>query len=82
MHKGFPGLEIGPLPWIIILTISSDVGGYVFGKIFKGPRLSKISPKKTISGAIGSLILSSAFATFSIYYLTKNFDPNIIIIGL
>ena len=48
------------LIFVILLTcIASDIGGFVFGKIFKGPRLSKISPKKTISGAIGSLILSS-----------------------
>ena len=71
------------LIFLILLTcVASDIGGFVFGKILKGPRLSKISPKKTISGAIGSLILSSTFATFSIYYLTKNFDPNIIIVGL
>ena len=71
------------LIFVILLTcVASDIGGFVFGKIFKGPRLSKISPKKTISGAIGSLILSSTFTTYLIYYLTKNFDPNIIIIGL
>ena len=71
------------LIFVILLTcVASDIGGFVFGKIFKGPRLSKISPKKTISGAIGSLILSITFATFLIYYFTKNFDPNIIIIGL
>ena len=51
------------LIFVILLTcVASDIGGFVFGKIFKGPRLSKISPKKTISGAIGSLIFSS-FAT-------------------
>ena len=71
------------LIFVILLTcVASDIGGFIFGKIFKGPRLSKISPKKTISGAIGSLILSITFATFLIYYFTKNFDPNIIIIGL
>ena len=71
------------LIFVILLTcVASDIGGFVFGKIFKGPRLIKISPKKTISGAIGSLILSSTFVTFLIYYLTKNLDPNIIIIGL
>jgi phosphatidate cytidylyltransferase len=31
--------------------IASDIGGYIFGKIFKGPKLTKISPKKTYSGA-------------------------------
>ena len=34
------------LIWIIILTISSDVGGYLFGKLFKWKKLTKISPKK------------------------------------
>ena len=66
---------------ILITCVTSDVGGFVFGKIFKGPRLTKVSPNKTISGAIGSLIFSSLFMLISIYYLTKNFDPYTIIIG-
>ncbi len=44
--------------WVIILTISSDIGGYIFGKIFKWKRFTSISPKKTLSGVIGSLIFS------------------------
>ena len=48
------------LIWIIILTVSSDVGGYVFGKIFKWKKLTKISPKKTVSGVLGSFIFSLA----------------------
>tara|TARA_B100000029_G_scaffold461975_1_gene494103 strand:- start:1070 stop:1726 length:657 start_codon:yes stop_codon:yes gene_type:complete len=46
------------LIWAIILTISSDVGGYVFGKIFKWKKLTKISPNKTLSGVFGSFIFS------------------------
>tara|TARA_Y100001970_G_C14083498_1_gene776011 strand:- start:1 stop:657 length:657 start_codon:yes stop_codon:yes gene_type:complete len=46
------------LIWAIILTICSDVGGYVFGKIFKWKKLTKISPNKTMSGVIGSFIFS------------------------
>ena len=46
------------LLWVIILCICSDVGGYVFGKIFKWKKLTAISPKKTLSGVLGSLILS------------------------
>ena len=46
------------LLWVIILTISSDIGGYIFGKIFKWKRFTNISPKKTLSGVIGSLIFS------------------------
>ena len=44
--------------WILISTFLSDIGGYVFGKTFKGKKLTKISPKKTYSGAVGSLFLS------------------------
>ena len=46
------------LIWFIVLTICSDVGGYVFGKIFKWRKLTKISPKKTLSGVLGSFIFS------------------------
>ena len=46
------------LLWVIILTISSDIGGYIFGKIFRWKRLTNISPNKTLSGVIGSVIFS------------------------
>jgi len=46
------------LLWIIILVVCSDIGGYVFGKTFKWKKLTKISPKKTLSGVLGSFILS------------------------
>jgi phosphatidate cytidylyltransferase len=42
----------------VLVAIMSDIGGLVFGKIFKGKKLTKISPNKTISGAIGSLFFS------------------------
>jgi len=44
--------------YVIIICSSTDIGGYVFGKIFKGPKLTKISPKKTYAGMIGGYILS------------------------
>ena len=46
------------LYFVIAISVSSDVGGYVFGKIFKWKKLSKISPKKTISGVFGSYFCS------------------------
>ena len=46
------------LLWVIILCICSDIGGYVFGKTFKWKKLTSISPKKTLSGALGSFIFS------------------------
>ena len=54
---------------VAIICISTDIGGYIFGNIFKGPKLTKISPKKTYSGVIGSfllsLILTNLFLEFS-----------------
>ena len=44
--------------FVIIICISTDIGGYVFGKIFKGPKLTKISPNKTYAGMIGGYFLS------------------------
>ena len=44
--------------FIILISILTDIGGYIFGKTFKGPKLTKISPKKTYAGLIGSFIMS------------------------
>ncbi len=44
--------------FILIICIATDFGGYIFGKIFKGKKLTKISPNKTYSGMLGSFILS------------------------
>ena len=52
--------------WILSATFLSDIGGYTFGKIFKGKKLTKISPGKTYSGAIGSVLLS----IFSLYIIS------------
>ncbi len=52
---------------ILMICVFSDVGGYVFGKTFGGKRLTKISPNKTISGSIGSFILS--YIGFFVMYL-------------
>ena len=49
------------LYFVIGVTVSSDIGGYVFGKIFKWKKLTKISPKKTISGVFGSYFFSIIF---------------------
>ena len=49
---------------IILVCVSTDIGGYIFGNIFKGPKLTKISPKKTYSGMIGGYLLSIIFANF------------------
>ncbi|MBD1145075.1 phosphatidate cytidylyltransferase [Pelagibacterales bacterium SAG-MED37] len=47
--------------FVFLVCISTDIGGYIFGKLFKGPRLTKISPNKTYSGMIGGYFLSLIF---------------------
>ena len=60
--------------YILIVCVSTDIGGYIFGKVFKGPKLTKISPKKTYSGVIGGYLMS-----IIIYYLfiTLNYGNEI-----
>ena len=55
--------------WLVILiSVFSDIGGFVFGKVFKGPKLTKISPNKTYSGVFGSLIFSLIIGFIYINY--------------
>ena len=44
--------------YTILVSILTDIGGWVIGRVFKGRKLTKISPKKTISGSLGSFIFS------------------------
>ena len=55
--------------YILIVCVSTDIGGYIFGKVFKGPKLIKISPKKTYTGVIGGYLMS-----IILYFLFKNFN--------
>ena len=61
---------------VVIICISTDIGGYVFGNIFKGPKLTKISPKKTYSGVIGSFLLSLIFTNLFLEFSSnvQNFE--------
>ena len=56
---------------VIIICVSTDIGGYIFGNIFKGPKLTKISPKKTYSGVIGSFLLSLIFTNLFLDFLSN-----------
>ena len=63
--------SLGLFILVLIICIFTDLGGYIFGKIFKGPKLIKISPKKTYTGALGGFILSLVAALiYSKYTLT------------
>jgi phosphatidate cytidylyltransferase len=50
----------GPVFFLYVISVCffTDIGGYFFGKIIGGKKLSKISPNKTISGTVGSFLLS------------------------
>ena len=67
---------------LLFTCVASDIGGFVTGKILKGPKLTKISPNKTISGSIGSLLFAIVFITLIISYLTNSFQIYSLFIGL
>ena len=67
---------------IILICVSTDIGGYIFGNLFKGPKLSKISPNKTQSGMIGSYALSLVVSLIFVFqysndiYIEQNLIKN------
>ena len=62
------------LLFILLICIFSDTGGYIIGNLVGGRKLTSISPKKTVSGSIGSFLFSiiPVFAYSSIYNQTEN----------
>ena len=67
------GNEYNLLFFILIICVSTDIGGFVFGKILKGPKLIKISPNKTYAGVLGSYIFS-LLSVFIFFRTMNNFD--------
>ena len=76
----------GPIFFLYIISICflTDIGGYVFGKLIGGKKLSKISPNKTIAGTIGSFIFSIVplIIFLNLGYLNLEFDSNNILLCL
>ncbi len=62
--------------FLFCICILSDIGGLLFGKIFKGRKLTKISPNKTISGSVGSFTMSLVLIPIFIYFFNE-FNNNI-----
>ncbi len=56
---------------ILLICIFTDIGGYIFGRTFKGPKLTKISPNKTYSGMFGGYFLSIVF--MSLFFINVEF---------
>ena len=63
--------------FFLSICIATDVGGYIFGNLFKGKKLIKISPNKTYSGLIGSYFLSSL--VFFYFYHQFKFSYELLI---
>ena len=80
----FSNIEIFKLILFILLfgCIASDIGGFVFGKIFKGPKLTPISPNKTFTGSAGSLILSTIVVSFLSFFFINTLNFKIVLIFL
>ena len=69
----------GPVFFLFVVSICffTDIGGYVLGKIIGGKKLSKISPNKTISGAIGSFLFSLIPLILCSYFHYLNLEFNL-----
>ena len=64
--------------YLLLVCVMTDLGGYIFGKFFRGKKLTNISPNKTYSGLIGSYILSNI--VFIYFFFEFNFSYSFIIL--
>mgnify|MGYP001367336568 CR=1 FL=1 len=70
--KATGGTEI--VLFLLLVCIFSDIGGYFIGKMIGGKKLTKISPNKTISGSIGSVLFSFIPLIILNYFLPDNYS--------
>ena len=68
--------------FLLLGCIASDIGGFVVGKNLKGPKLTSISPNKTISGSIGSLIFTTTSMIWIYYYFLGSIKIEIFYLSL
>ena len=50
--------------FVLLICVSTDIGGYIFGRTLKGPKLTQISPKKTYAGVVGGYLLAMITVNF------------------
>ena len=65
----------------LVICVSTDIGGYIFGRIFNGPKLTRISPKKTYMGVFGGFLLAIV-STYVIMKLLKTILSNDFILNM
>ena len=65
----------------LVICVSTDIGGYIFGRIFNGPKLTRISPKKTYMGVLGGFLLAIV-STYVIMKLLKTILSNDFILNM
>ena len=65
------------LLFVLFICVATDIGGYVIGNLIKGPKLSKISPKKTYSGVLGGFLFTIIFSYFFLKSPLFEFNKNI-----
>ena len=58
---------------VTFICVLTDVGGYMFGKLLKGPKLTKISPNKTYAGMLGSFLMPSIFIYIFLNFSNQEF---------
>ena len=76
-------LQLKVIIFILLLgCVASDIGGFIFGKIFKGPKLTRISPNKTYAGSLGSIISTIVVLSSAIFFFTNSFTYVVIIIAI
>jgi len=68
--------------WVLLIVWLSDIGGYIFGKLFGGKKLSKVSPNKTWSGAFGSIVLSQFAGVVLLFHSTVEINFKLFLIQL
>ena len=51
--------------FILLLSWLSDIGGYIFGKFIGGKKIKIISPNKTYTGFIGSIVFVQFFGFYA-----------------
>ena len=67
---------------LLLICVFSDIGGILTGKIFKGPKLIKVSPNKTVSGSVGSFLFAVAMSITLVFFSTSILNFYSIILGL